>query len=125
MYIFAGPSGFEAYVMTRSLLNKRSFFSFVGTLRRQITLPAEGPNPLGRPLGAPWIDFSQFLNQIVRLIWALSFGCRCVGFSFVLNSVLASLFVKIRNHRNLMFCSMSNGIPTFCISRPSYLHNQV
>ena len=57
---FAGPLGLEACVITCSIVNRRSFFSLVGTLRRQIALLAEGSNPLFRQLGAPCIDFLYF-----------------------------------------------------------------
>ena len=55
---FARPLGLEACVKTCSIVKRRSFFTLVVTLRRQIALLAEGSNPLFRPLGAPWANFS-------------------------------------------------------------------
>ena len=50
--MFARPSGLEACVMTRSLLNRRQFFSFVGTLQRQLAPGVVYPGAPFRPLGA-------------------------------------------------------------------------
>ena len=108
--------------MTPSLLNGRSSFSFVGTLRRQIALPAEGPNPLFRPLGASWTDSLYFgikQNRLILQFFACIFG-RCV---FDFNFILPSFFMNFRDHQILIFCKKSHEIVTCYLSWPSCFLN--
>ena len=113
---FPGASGLEACEITCSLLNRRSLFSFVGTLRRQIALPAEGPNPLFRPLSAPWIDCSRFFDQKNSIDFGIVFWMPFWWIVLWLKLNFCFIFMIYEDNRNLIFCSKSNEITSCCIS---------